>query len=62
MSDPIEFYITAQGLYSWIKECLDFFDISFHKMDKVKLKFKDDMVTAEYKNQKNNINITGGIT
>ena len=34
-----------KDLYSWMKDVLDFFDLRFHEMDKVKIEFKEIKVS-----------------
>lgn len=46
-----DFCVNAEGLYSWIKECLDFFGLLFSEMNKVTIEIKSDSITAVYKNQ-----------
>lgn len=43
--------MSAEDLYAWMKSCLDFFNLTFHEMDKVDIEFKDDTIIATYENE-----------
>lgn len=42
--------MTADYLYGWIKECLDFFGLSWAEKDKIIIHFGDGEITAYHEN------------